>query len=89
MRILGALGGPTTPWVLTGGAAVAAVAGHRTTRDLDLVCREADEIAPIAAEQERLLRADGLDVTVLQTAPMFRRLRVGDGSEVTIVDLTG
>lgn len=87
LRILRVLGGPHTPWVLTGGAALVVSNNHRTTRDLDFFCRGIEQISAVAAESEQRLRADGLDVATIQTAPAFKRLRVSDGSEATIVDL--
>lgn len=87
-RILRLLAGLTPPWTLTGGGALAGVhLGHRTTRDLDLFWRARPGLDYELAEAQARLRADGLAVDVLRTAPMFGELRVTDGDDVCIVDL--
>jgi hypothetical protein len=59
----------TPPWTLTGGGALAGVhLGHRVTRDLDLFWRSRSELGS--------LRADGLEVETLRTAPAFGELGV-------------
>lgn len=81
--LLAGLGG-----TITGGGALAGYhLGHRTTRDLDIFWHERSELEHIPLEVERRLRAAGLTVDVLQTAPSFRRLRVSDGAEVFPIDL--
>ena len=85
LRVLAAL---QPPWTLTGGGALAGVhLGHRETRDLDLFWRRRAELGHSPREAEAALRADGLKVEVLRTAPAFAELRVGDGTNVCIVDL--
>lgn len=87
-RILKVLAKLDPAWTLTGGGALAGVhLGHRRTRDLDLFWREAESLGHSPEEARSLMRADGLDVTVLRTSPAFAELRVSDGEEVCIVDL--
>jgi hypothetical protein len=61
--------------------------GHRETRDLDLFWRNRPGLGLSVRETESALRADGLEVRVLRTAPAFAELRVGDGRQVCIIDL--
>ena len=87
-RILRAVAELAPPWTLTGGGALAGVhLGHRATRDLDLFWRELASLGNLPGEARSLLRADGLDVTVLRTSPAFTELRVTDGDDVCIIDL--
>ena len=86
-RILRVLAGLRPPWTLTGGALAGIYLGHRTTRDLGLFWRARPALGQSAVEAQALLRADGMDVVVLRTAPMFGELRVSDGEDVCIVDL--
>jgi hypothetical protein len=87
-RALVALAGMHPEWTLTGGGALAgAHLGHRTTRDLDLFWHGADALADLPAEVERRLKANGLRVDVLQTAPAFRQLRVSDELTAIVIDL--
>ena len=87
-RIVRVLATLTPPWTLTGGAALAGVhLGHRTTRDLDLFWRDRLALGQTVSEALGLLRADRMDVVVLQTAPTFSELRVSQGAEVCVVDL--
>lgn len=87
-RILRVLAGLNPPWTLTGGGALAGVyLGHRATRDLDLFWRDRPSLGHSAAEAQALLRADGMHVAVLRTAPMFGEMRVSNAVDVCIVDL--
>jgi hypothetical protein len=87
-RILRALAGLTPPWTLTGGGALAGVhLGHRETRDLDLFWRSRGELGSLVSDAVGALRADGLGVETLRTAPAFGELRVSDGTDTCIVDL--
>lgn len=87
-RILRVLASLAPPWTLTGGGALAGVhLGHRETRDLDLFWRDRRELGVSPREAEGALRADGLDVTVLRTAPAFVELRVSDERAACVVDL--
>jgi hypothetical protein len=87
-RILRTLAALTPPWTLTGGGALAGVhLGHRTTRDLDLFWRERVQLGPLVDDAQALLRAAGLDIIVLRTAPALAELRVSDGDDACIVDL--
>jgi hypothetical protein len=61
--------------------------GHRTTRDLDLFFKGAQELGRLPLEVEGRLRREGLEVDRLQSAEMFCRLRVSDGVEAFPVDL--
>jgi hypothetical protein len=87
-RILRALAGLIPPWTLTGGGALAGVhLGHRVTRDLDLFWRSRGELGSLVSDTLGVLRADGLEVETLRTAPAFGELRVSDGAHTCIVDL--
>lgn len=87
-RILRTLATLDPPWTLTGGGALALVhLGHRETRDLDLFWRRRRDLGTSVRDAETPLQADGLEVTVLRTAPSFAELRVRDGQELCIVDL--
>jgi hypothetical protein len=87
-RILGVLAGITPRWTLTGGGALAGVhLGNRETRDLDLFWRNRTELGTLVADATSILRAAGLDIHVLRTAPAFSELRVSDGRDTCIVDL--
>lgn len=87
-RILRVLAPLAPPWTLTGGGALAGVhLGHRETRDLDLFWRDRRELGLSARDAEGALRADGLDVSTLRTAPAFVEFRVSDGQGTCVVDL--
>lgn len=87
-RILRALAGLTPPWTLTGDGALAGVhLGHRETRDLDLFWRSRGELGSLVSDAVGALRANGLDVQTLRTAPAFGELRVSDAADTCIVDL--
>jgi hypothetical protein len=67
----------TPPWTLTGGGALAGVhLGHRVTRDLDLFWRSRSELGSLVSDTLGALRADGLEVETLRTAPAFGELGV-------------
>jgi hypothetical protein len=61
--------------------------GHRETRDLDLFWRSRGELGSLVSDAVGALRADGLDVQTLRTAPAFGELRVSLGTDTCIVDL--
>lgn len=87
-RILRALASLEPAWTLTGGAALAGVhLKHRTTRDLDLFWRQRKELGAIPKAVEAMLGNEGLVVRVVQSAPAFCRLNVGEAGETCIVDL--
>ena len=87
-RILGVLAEITPRWTLTGGGALAGVhLGHRETRDLDLFWRNRSELGTLVADATSVLRAAGLDIHVLRTAPALSELRVSDGRDICVVDL--
>ena len=87
-RILRVLASLQPPWTLTGGGALAGIhLGHRETRDLDLFWRNRPDLGFSTRDAESALRADGLEVRGLRTAPTFAELRVGDGQQVCMVDL--
>ena len=87
-RILRALAGLNPPWTLTGGGALAGFhLAHRETRDLDLFWRRRGELGSLLSDAVAALRADGLGVRALRTAPAFGELRVSDGTDTCIVDL--
>jgi hypothetical protein len=82
------LAGLEPRWTLTGGGALSGFhLGHRTTRDVDLFFRGRDALGDLADESERRLRAVGLDVERLVTAPAFAQLRVTRGADTVLVDL--
>jgi hypothetical protein len=73
---------------LTGGAALAGVhLGHRVTRDLDLFWHGTGQLGDLPRAVQERLRSAGLEVSVLQSAPAFHRLRASDGNAVCVVDL--
>jgi hypothetical protein len=87
-RILKLLAPITPPWTLAGGGALAGVhLGHRETRDLDLFWRSRADLGRSVDDAAAALRAGGLEVHVLRTAPALGELRVSDGSDACIVDL--
>ncbi len=87
-RVLEALRGVDPPWTLTGGGALAGFhLGHRTTRDLDLFFHGASDLGDVPRVVEGLLRAAGITVSVLRSAPSFRSLDARDGGQRTLVDL--
>lgn len=87
-RVLRALAGATSGWVLSGGGALAAfVLGHRTTRDLDLFWHGRATLDRQPEECVAALRAAGLTVDLIQRSPGFARLDVRDGPDAVVVDL--
>jgi hypothetical protein len=87
-RILKVLGQAVAGWRLVGGAAlVGFYLGHRTTRDLGLFWSQRTELGDLPARVTGSLGREGLQVASVQTEPAFHRLRVTDGTEVTVVDL--
>lgn len=75
-------------WTLTGGGALAGFhLGHRGTRDVDLFFRGRDALGDLPAEAERTLRALGMEVHRLVTAPAFVQFRVVRGDATVVVDL--
>lgn len=87
-RVLRLLAPITPPWTLSGGGALAGVhLAHRETRDLDLFWRGRAELGRSVGDVAAALRAAGLDVQVLRTAPAFGELRVSDGRDACVVDL--
>jgi hypothetical protein len=57
------------------------------TRDLDLFWRSRGALGSLVSDTLGVLRADGLEVEALRTAPAFVELRVSDGADTCIVDL--
>jgi len=87
-RVLRVLGNAVPGWRLAGGGAlVGFYLGHRTTRDLDLFWMRRAELGDLPARVTEVLRHEELEVTSLETALTFHRLRVSVGGEATIVDL--
>ena len=87
-RILRVLAPVEPRWTLTGGGALAGVhLGHRETRDLDLFWRDRAQLGELVRDVRAALRADGLEVEALRSAPTFGELRVADGHGVCVVDL--
>jgi len=86
--ILALLRGCDPRWTLTGGGAlVGYVLGHRTTRDLDLFFKGLWQLDTLPREIEGTLRAAGLEVRSVRSAPAFHRLEVRDEQEAVLVDL--
>ena len=87
-RILRVLAPVEPRWILTGGGALAGVhLGHRETRDLDLFWRNRTQLGELVRDVRAALRADGLEVEALRSAPTFGEPRVADGHGVCVVDL--
>lgn len=87
-RVLLLLAGVRPRWVLIGGGALAGLyLHHRKTRDLDLLWRGRADLGDLGRECEARLTAAGLDVSTLQSASSFRRLRVSSGESSVVVDL--
>jgi hypothetical protein len=87
-RILRVLSSLEPAWTLSGGGAlVGFYLKHRETKDLDLFWHGKNDLGSLPREARDLLRADGLDVSDLQSAPSFHQFRVSLGAESTIVDL--
>lgn len=87
-RVLSLLAPARSAWTLTGGAALCGFhLQHRTTRDLDLFYYGLQTFAGEPDECERLLRAAGLRVDVLQRGPSFVRLRCANDEDAVVVDL--
>jgi hypothetical protein len=75
-------------WTLSGGGAlVAFYLKHRETKDLDLFWHGKHELGNLPREARDTLRADGLEVSDIQTGISFHQLLVTTGSESCIVDL--
>jgi hypothetical protein len=87
-RILRVLSPLEPAWTLSGGGAlVGFYLEHRETKDLDLFWHGKSELGDLPRAARDLLRADGLDVSDLQTARSFHQFRVALGAESCIVDL--
>ena len=88
LHILSALSGMRPRWTLSGGGALVGFhTRHRETRDLDLFWQRTRELGTVAPDALRLLEAERLEVTVLQTHPAFARLQVRQADQETVVDL--
>jgi hypothetical protein len=89
-RILRVLSPLEPAWTLSGGGAlVGFYLKHRETKDLDLFWHGKSELGNLPRQARDLLRADGLEVSDLQTALSFHQFRVSSGAESSIVDLVG
>ena len=87
-RILRVLSSLEPVWTLSGGGAlVGFYLKHRETKDLDLFWHGKSELGDLPRRARDLLRADGLEVSDLQTAVSFHQYRVSLGVESCIVDL--
>jgi hypothetical protein len=87
-RILRVLSSLEPVWTLSGGGAlVGFYLKHRETKDLDLFWHGKTELGELPRAARDLLRADGLEVSDLQTAVSFHQFRVSLGVESSIVDL--
>lgn len=78
-----------TGFALAGGAALI-VHGivERPTRDLDFFSAHGEDVTRLLPALEAALATEGLSITVDRAEPGFARLTVGDGVDVTIVDLS-
>ena len=61
--------------------------GERTTRDLDFFATRADTVDALRPRLEQRLRVEGLNVRVVRASEGFVRFEVGDGDDVTELDL--
>jgi hypothetical protein len=87
-RILRSLAPAVGGWRLIGGGAlVGFYLFHRETRDLDLQWSPLGELGDLPARTAEILRHEGLEVSSIQVALAFHRLRVAHLGEVTNVDL--
>jgi hypothetical protein len=87
-RILRALSTLRPAWTLSGGGAlVGFYLEHRETRDLDLFWHGKSALGDLPQLARDRLRADGLDVSDMQTSLSFHQFRVSLGSDSCIVDL--
>ena len=78
----------TDDFGLAGGAALLAWdIGERSTRDLDFFATSADAVDALRPRLEQRLRAEGLNVQVVRASEGFVRFEVGDGQDVTELDL--
>lgn len=88
VRVLQLLADVEPGWTLIGGAALAGFhTRHRDTRDLDLLWSARAELGELRRIVGERLRAAGLEVTDVQTAPAFARLRVAADTDAIVVDL--
>lgn len=60
---------------------------HRATRDLDLFWHGLNQLGTLPEEVRSSLVSEGLEVTPVRSGATFAQLRVGDGTEICIVDL--
>jgi hypothetical protein len=75
-------------WTLSGGGALVGLySKHRETKALDLFSHGRSELQDLPREARDRLRANGLEVSDLQTAVGFHQFRVSLGNESSIVDL--
>jgi hypothetical protein len=87
-RVLRVLAPLEPEWALSGGGAlVGFYLKHRETKDLDLFWHGKSELGSLPRQARDLLRADGLEVSDLQTSLSFHQFRVSVGAESSIVDL--
>ena len=87
-RLLVILAGMTPPWTLTGGAALAGVhLKHRATRELDLFWHGKSTLDRLPAQVIEKTHNEGLEATLIKSAPSFARLRVTDGTSVVLLGL--
>ncbi len=87
-RILRVLSRLEPAWTLSGGGAlVGFYLKHRETKDLDLFWHGKNDLGSLPREARDLLRADGLEVSDLQTSLSFHQFRVSYRAESCIVDL--
>jgi hypothetical protein len=74
-------------WLTGGGALGGFHLGHRRSHDLDGFTADVERVPELALRLRSWCASHGLACVVEQEFPGFRRLRVSDDSESTLVDL--
>ncbi len=72
---------------LVGGAGLAMILGHRTSRDLDLFCSAAEDLSLVVAQLEAAVVEHDASLTSVRTAPTFRRFDVTARDELVRIDI--
>lgn len=74
------------PCPLGGGAALSGVyLRHRLSRNIDIVCRDREQLQSLERELPELARAAGTEATVVVRGGTFVRARVAAGFELDVV----
>ena len=72
---------------LVGGAGLALLLGHRTSLDIDLFCRAANDLPVVISRLEAAAIENGARLTSVRTAPTFRRLEIDVNEELVRLDV--